>query len=101
MVATLQINPIDGNDFVSAAQAASGITITGKSNGPLGYGDFAGMPISVVFNGKTYNSTIAANGTWSVMIPPADLALLTDGTNYIVSASVYPWRLLPGPTPTR
>ena len=86
--ATLAIKAIDGNGFINGKNAAAGgITISGTSTGGIGSGDFAGQPITVALNGKSYTATIAANGTWSVVVGAADVAALTDGQSYTVTAS--------------
>ena len=40
-----------------------------------------------MLNGKGYSATIQSNGSWSVNVPAADVAALSDGTSYTVSAS--------------
>ena len=85
--AALAIKAIDGNGFVNGKNAAAGITISGTSTGGTGNGDFAGQTVAVVLNGQTYSGTIANNGTWSVSVSASDLAALTDGQNYTVTAS--------------
>ncbi len=87
--ATLAIKAIDGNGYINGtnAGAAGGITISGTSTGSTGNGDFAGQAVTVALNGKTYTATVAANGAWSVTVSEADVALLTDGQSYTVSAS--------------
>src|SRR5579883_1362797 len=87
MIASISIKPIDGNGFVGGKNAAKGISITGTSTGPTGNGDFAGDTVTVMLNGQDYTGTFAANGTWSISVPAADLALLSDGENYTVTAS--------------
>jgi small nuclear ribonucleoprotein (snRNP)-like protein len=85
--ATLAIKGIDGNGFINAKNAAAGITISGTSIGGLGTGDFAGRTVTVTLNSKSYSATIAANGTWSVSVGATDLAALSDGQSYTVTAS--------------
>jgi large repetitive protein len=85
--ATLTIKPIDGNGFINGKNATAGITITGTSTGGVGTGDFAGEIVTVTLNGKTYTATIASNGNWSVSVGAADLAALSNGQTYSVTAS--------------
>ncbi|WP_447908411.1 Ig-like domain-containing protein, partial [Serratia fonticola] len=39
--------------------------------------------VTVTLNGKTYTGTTLADGSWSVSVPAADLALLADGTTTV------------------
>jgi hypothetical protein len=76
---TLTINNT-GDNVLNAAEknAESGVTLTGKSTELP-----AGSQITVELNGKSYEATIAQNGSWSVIIPKADAAVLTDGHHII------------------
>ncbi|MDW4788880.1 hypothetical protein NQ370_26840, partial [Escherichia coli] len=47
----------------------------------------AGQTVTVTFGGKSYTTTVEANGSWTVNVPPADLASLPDGAGN-VQASV-------------
>ena len=85
--ASLSIKPIDGNGYVNGKNASAGITLSGTSTGGTGSGDFAGQTVSVTLNGKTYTATIGGGGAWSVAVSAADLAALTDGQTYAVTAS--------------
>ncbi|WP_421094487.1 Ig-like domain-containing protein, partial [Serratia fonticola] len=42
----------------------------------------------VTLNGKTYTGTTLADGSWSVSVPAADLALLADGTTTVTVTAV-------------
>jgi large repetitive protein len=85
--AKLTIAPIDGTGFVSAANAAGGITISGASRGGTGTGDFAGQTLTVTLNGENYTAIVAADGTWSVAVGASALGALTDGQTYNVAVS--------------
>ena len=39
----------------------------------------AGQQVSITINGVTYSGTVEASGNWSIIIPPAALATLTEG----------------------
>jgi hypothetical protein len=54
----------------------------------------AAQTVTVTLNGKTYTGTIANNGKWSVNVGAADLAVLTDGQSYAVTASAVDTLLL-------
>ncbi|HCP1563520.1 TPA: Ig-like domain-containing protein [Escherichia coli] len=78
----LTINTVVGDDIINDAEHAQALVISGTSTG----GE-AGDVVSVVLNGKGYSATIQSNGSWSVNVPAADVAALSDGTSYTVSAS--------------
>ncbi|WP_139154876.1 Ig-like domain-containing protein, partial [Enterobacter hormaechei] len=46
-----------------------------------------GQTVTVSLNGKDYTTTVSANGSWTLNVPAADLAGLTDGS-VTVTASV-------------
>ncbi|MBN6046770.1 Ig-like domain-containing protein, partial [Citrobacter sp. ku-bf4] len=78
---TVTINAL-GDDLLNAAEVAADQTITGKVSNAA-----EGDTVKVTLNGTDYTATVAADLTWSVTVPAADLALLTDG-NVTVSAEV-------------
>ncbi|MEW5020361.1 Ig-like domain-containing protein, partial [Enterobacter hormaechei] len=47
----------------------------------------AGQTVTVSLNGKDFTTTVSANGSWTLNVPAADLAGLTDGS-VTVTASV-------------
>ncbi|WP_447882235.1 Ig-like domain-containing protein, partial [Serratia fonticola] len=47
-----------------------------------------GTTVTVTLNGKTYTGTTLADGSWSVTVPAADLALLADGTTTVTVTAV-------------
>ncbi|MEW5020362.1 Ig-like domain-containing protein, partial [Enterobacter hormaechei subsp. xiangfangensis] len=47
----------------------------------------AGQTVTVSLNGKDYTTTVSANGSWTLNVPAADLAGLSDGS-VTVTASV-------------
>lgn len=85
--ATLAIKPVDGNGFINATNTTKGITISGTSTGSIGSTDFAGQTVTVTLNGNIYTATIGNLGNWSVTVGAADLAVLTDGQTYTITAS--------------
>jgi hypothetical protein len=80
--ASLTINPIDGNNFITATNLANGITINGITTG-----NFAGQTVTVALNNKTYTTTVTSGGTWSVIVGTADLQNLVSGDVYPVTVS--------------
>ncbi|WP_147198929.1 Ig-like domain-containing protein [Pantoea sp. CCBC3-3-1] len=73
---TIGVNTFAGDDIVSAAEKGVAQTLSGTTTGTE-----AGNTITIVLNGVTYTTTIAADGTWNVTIPAADLAALPTGNN--------------------
>ncbi|HGU7941679.1 TPA: Ig-like domain-containing protein [Escherichia coli] len=78
----VSINSITSDDVINAAEAGSALTLSGT-----GTNFAAGTVVTVLLNGKGYSATIQSNGSWSVNVPAADVAALSDGTSYTVSAS--------------
>ncbi|WP_318591368.1 Ig-like domain-containing protein [Enterobacter kobei] len=78
---TVSIDIISDNNIINAAEAQQDLVINGVTNAE------AGQTVTVTLNGKDYTTTVAANGSWSVTMPSADLGAIADG-NYTVSAAV-------------
>ncbi|HAX9850416.1 TPA: Ig-like domain-containing protein [Escherichia coli] len=79
---SLSVSTIGGDNIINAAEAGSALTLSGTGT------NFAtGTVVTVLLNGKGYSATIQSNGSWSVNVPAADVAALSDGTSYTVSAS--------------
>ncbi|MEB7528245.1 Ig-like domain-containing protein [Enterobacter kobei] len=78
---TVSIDIISDNNIINAAEAQQDLVINGVTNAE------AGQTVTVTLNGKDYTTTVAANGSWSVTVPSADLGAIADG-NYTVSAAV-------------
>ncbi|MFZ8712217.1 Ig-like domain-containing protein [Enterobacter kobei] len=78
---TVSIEIISDNNIINAAEAQQDLVINGVTNAE------AGQTVTVTLNGKDYTTTVAANGSWSVTVPSADLGAIADG-NYTVSAAV-------------
>ncbi|WP_312269712.1 Ig-like domain-containing protein [Pseudescherichia sp.] len=81
---SLLINTLFGGNGLNAAEILSAQAITGTST------NAAGSLINVSLGGKTYQSTVAANGNWSVSVPKTDLAALLDGTLTVNASLVNP-----------
>ncbi|HEG2072689.1 TPA: Ig-like domain-containing protein [Escherichia coli] len=79
---SLSVSTISGDNIINAAEAGSALTLSGT-----GTNFAAGTVVTVLLNGKGYSATIQSNGSWSVNVPAADVAALSDGTSYTVSAS--------------
>ncbi|WGS19721.1 Ig-like domain-containing protein [Bradyrhizobium sp. ISRA463] len=85
---TVHINPIEPTQsnpwLINLADANAGVTVTGT------VAHFTpSAQLIVTLNGHNYTATVAANGTWSAVIPAGDLAhnLLPDGS-YTLTAAV-------------
>ncbi|HBJ6071438.1 TPA: Ig-like domain-containing protein [Escherichia coli] len=75
------INTIASDDILNVSEAGAGITISGTTTAQ------AGQTLTVTLNNNTYQTTVQADGTWSVNVPAADLSGLT-ASSYTVTATV-------------
>ncbi|SFC75487.1 Ig-like domain-containing protein [Pragia fontium] len=80
---SLAVNAITGDDLVNLSEAELGLTISGTSVGvPAGTNN-----LTIMLNGKTYVTSVLANGTWSYHIPAIDAQAIADGgASVVVSA---------------
>ncbi|RTN32438.1 Ig-like domain-containing protein [Enterobacter asburiae] len=78
---TVTINTISGDNMLNAAEAAQDLTLSGTSTAE------AGQTVTVTFNGNQYSAQVQADGSWTLDVPAADLAGITDGSA-AVTASV-------------
>ncbi len=70
----ISINNITSDDVINAAEKGAALTLSGSTSGVE-----AGQTVSIIFGGKTYTTTVAANGSWNTTVPAADMATLRDG----------------------
>ncbi|HBC1641745.1 TPA: Ig-like domain-containing protein [Escherichia coli] len=70
----ISMNSITSDDVINAAEKGAALTLSGSTSGVE-----AGQTVTVTFGGKTYTTTVAANGSWSTTVPAADMAALRDG----------------------
>ncbi|HCX5413772.1 TPA: Ig-like domain-containing protein [Escherichia coli] len=70
----VSINSITSDDVINAAEKGAALTLSGSTSGVE-----AGQTVTITFGGKTYTTTVAANGSWSTTVPAADMAALRDG----------------------
>ncbi|MEW3188953.1 Ig-like domain-containing protein [Escherichia coli] len=70
----ISINTVASDDVINAAEKGTDLTLSGSTSGIE-----SGQTVTVTFGGKTYTASVAANGSWSVTVPAADLATLPDG----------------------
>ncbi|MEX1841370.1 Ig-like domain-containing protein [Enterobacter cloacae] len=78
---TVTINTISNDNMLNAAEAAQDLTLSGTSTAE------AGQTVTVTFNGNQYTAQVQADGSWTLDVPAADMAGITDGSA-VVTASV-------------
>ncbi|TPW42840.1 Ig-like domain-containing protein [Mixta tenebrionis] len=74
----LTVNTIFGDGVLSAADLNSAQIISGGSSN-LG----SGSSVTVTLNGRSYTTTVGSSGSWSLSVPRADLAAISDGTQTV------------------
>ncbi|WP_116326843.1 Ig-like domain-containing protein, partial [Klebsiella aerogenes] len=74
-------NIVAGDDIVNIAEHGQALIVTGKVTGAQ-----AGDVITLTLNGKDYTTTVSADGSWTLNVPAADLAGLTDGSVTVTAA---------------
>ncbi|MGY6230789.1 Ig-like domain-containing protein [Enterobacter asburiae] len=70
----LRVDTVAGDDVINSIEHGQNLIITGSSDGLA-----AGAALTVTVNGKTYPTTVLADGTWSAAIPAADVGALAEG----------------------
>ncbi|MDI3426481.1 Ig-like domain-containing protein [Enterobacter sp. V87_3] len=78
---SVAIDIVSDNNIINAAEAQSALTVHGTSNAE------AGQTVTVTLGGKSWTTTVGADGTWTLDVPAADVGALADG-NYTIGASV-------------
>lgn len=77
--ASVQVATTAGDNIINASEQAAGFTLSGTtSNLPQG------TELSVTLNGKTYTTSVGANGAWSVQVPTADAQALGEGNQAVL-----------------
>ncbi len=79
---TIIINTVASDNIVNGSEADAGVTVSGSTTAE------AGQIVTVTLNSptvQTYQATVQADGTWSINIPAADLAALTDGSHTLTA----------------
>ncbi len=56
--------------MINAVEKGETLVVSGSTSGVE-----AGQTVTVTFGGKNYTTTVESNGSWTVNVPPADLAL--------------------------
>jgi hypothetical protein len=81
-VPTIAINTFAQDDIVNAAEHGTPLVINGTTDAP------AGQTVTITLNGKTYTTTVLADGSWKYTLGSADVAALADGGSYVINAKV-------------
>ncbi|WP_457809763.1 Ig-like domain-containing protein [Enterobacter ludwigii] len=77
---SVTINTLAADDILNATEAKTDLTVSGTSTAE------AGQTVTVSLNGKDYTTTVGADGNWTLDVPAADLAALTDGSVTVTAA---------------
>ncbi|WP_254436311.1 beta strand repeat-containing protein [Ruegeria arenilitoris] len=77
----LSVDSFSDGAVLNAAEQGTDLTITGSTSAE------DGQTVTVSMNGQTYTGA-ASGGAWSVTVPAADLAALSDGATIAVTADV-------------
>ncbi|WP_267370630.1 MULTISPECIES: Ig-like domain-containing protein [unclassified Pantoea] len=75
---SLTINSFTGDGVLSAEEKLTSQTFSGTTENLA-----AESTLTIMLNGQSYTTTLAADGSWSVILPAADLQALPVGSNRI------------------
>lgn len=79
---TLTLATFAGDNVLNKAEVGDSQVFSGTTTNVT-----AGQTVTLTLNGKTYTTTTAADGSWSITLPAGDLQGLADGT-YVANVSV-------------
>ena len=77
--AAVQVATTAGDNIINASEQAAGFTPSGTCSHLA-----QGTELTVTLNGKTYTTTVEANGGWSVQVPTADAQALGEGSQAVL-----------------
>lgn len=77
--AAVQVATTAGDNIINASEQAAGFTPSGTCSHLA-----QGTELTVTLNGKTYTTTVGANGGWSVQVPTADAQALGEGSQAVL-----------------
>ena len=83
---SVQLDDITGDDYLTAAEIRSNITLTGRVGGDHSAGDI----VTLTINGHVYKASVGADGRFSVLVAGSDLsadALKSIGLSFTASNS--------------
>ena len=72
----VSVDVVGGDNIVGPDESANGFVISG-----MAYGAAAGQVLSLILNGKVYQSALDGDGAWQVVVPKADADALPQGDN--------------------
>ncbi len=75
---TIVVEAVTGDNVINAAEATAGFTIQGQSNAE------PGQKGEVSWNGKSYETEIQADGSWSVTVDATDAAQMPQGAQQVI-----------------
>ena len=76
----LSIDPVTGDNLISATEAGGAITVTGHTDGVQ-----QGAVVHLTLNNKHYTATVGKDGNWSATLPAADVAALGEGSTTLTA----------------
>ncbi|WP_165699535.1 Ig-like domain-containing protein [Chimaeribacter californicus] len=86
----LSIDPVTGDNLINAAEAGGAITVTGHTDGVQ-----RGATVHLTLNGEHYTAKVGRDGSWSVKLPAADVAVLEEGSSTLkASVKGAGWQIL-------
>ncbi len=77
----ITLDNLTDDNIINAAEAQQDLVLSGSTTAE------AGQTVTVTLNGKSYQTTVRADGRWQLNVPAADVGALTDG-NVTVTATV-------------
>jgi hypothetical protein len=63
----ITLDNLTADNIINAAEAQQDLPLSGSSTAE------AGQTVTVTLNGKTYQTTVQADGTWQLSVPAADV----------------------------
>ncbi|MFG7478393.1 Ig-like domain-containing protein, partial [Enterobacter hormaechei] len=77
----ITLDNLTDDNIINAAEAQQDLVLSGSTTVETG------QTVTVTLNGKSYQTTVQADGRWLLNVPAADVGALTDG-NVTVTATV-------------
>ncbi|WP_339488513.1 Ig-like domain-containing protein [Pseudomonas sp. EL_65y_Pfl2_R95] len=82
MAPVISLDTVAGDDILNALELGQALPVSGHASGLDG-----GEVLTISLNGQEYTTAVNADGGWSLVIAPDDLAALADG-HYSLDASL-------------
>ena len=73
-LSSVAFDPLSADGYLNAVEAQTDLTVTGFTANVA-----EGSTVTFTLGGQTYTGTVAANGSWTVAVPAADLQALQEG----------------------